>query len=56
VFQEKWMLPEGLPRGFDPTGPYQIVDDWISITDNGQKISEWWVPYRDLADFQPRGS
>jgi len=54
VLQEKWMLPTGLPPGFDPARPYQIVEDWISISDTGQKISEWWVPYRDVIDFRPQ--
>lgn len=56
VFQEKWRLPEDFPRGFDPVKPYQIVGDWISISDTGYKISEWWVPYGDVIDFRRDGS
>jgi CdiI N-terminal domain len=56
VFQEKWKLPKGFPCGFDPAKPYQIVEDWISISDTGHKLSEWWVSYVDVIEFCRNGS
>lgn len=55
VFQHK-MQVDGLPPGFDPARPYQVVDDWISISDDGHKISEWWVTISDLVEFYDNGS
>jgi hypothetical protein len=46
VFQEQMLLADGLPRGFDPAKPCGIVEDWITVSDSGQKISEWWLPIR----------
>jgi hypothetical protein len=50
VFRARLVLPDELPRGFDPARPYRIVPD----RPTKRKVSEWRVDFADIADFYER--
>jgi hypothetical protein len=50
VFRHRLVLPEKLPRRFDPAKPYRIVSE----RSTRGKVSEWRVGFADIADFYER--
>lgn len=52
VFRSRLVLPEKLPRGFDPAKPYRIVPD----KPTKRKVSEWRVGFAAIVEFYERMS
>lgn len=41
--------PEMFDRNFDPNNPYQFVPEHRSVSEDGHQISEWSVPFNEIA-------
>ncbi len=54
VFQEQWVPRDKVAPPFDPARPYEYIGDWTTISDDGHKISEWWVTPSHVVDFFQR--
>jgi CdiI N-terminal domain len=54
VFQEQWLPSEKVAPLFDPARPYEYIGDWITMSDDGEKLSEWWIKLSDVVGFFQR--
>jgi hypothetical protein len=50
-FQNKLMWNDNLPADFDPLEMNAYINDRISVDEDGNKISEWHVPIREIENF-----
>jgi hypothetical protein len=50
-FQQQYLGLNSLTRQFDPKDPYEHVPPRVTLTADGQKISEWRIPLEAARSF-----
>jgi hypothetical protein len=54
--QNQMVFLDQLPHEFDPSAPWDSVGSRITVTEDGDEISEWQVSLNDIREFLGRGS
>lgn len=56
IVQDQFIRPDIFSQkfdNFDPDDPYPSIPDRESVNEDGQKISEWSVPFNQIAPLSP---
>ncbi len=51
LFQEGTIFLEEHREHFDPNNPYGFIPEYSNMTEDGEQVSEWSVPVKDISTF-----
>jgi len=54
LVHEEMLIPERYPGPWDGSVPYRLIEDRVTESEEGERMSEWRLRFGDIGDFMER--